>query len=362
MEKNDRLNLMATPLIQVQKSIVQDAANIKNGVYAPLQGFLRSRDYETVLKKMRLPGGEIWSIPITVDIDENDRQSLKQADKAVLSFAGARVELENIEVYPYDKKNLAATVFGTLDSNHPGVAKTLKMKDYLLGGDVTAVRNENAVFPEHNLTPAQTRRLFRQRGWKTIAAFQTRNVPHRGHEFVQRHVLDRYDGLLIQPVVGEKKPGDFRDSHIISSYRILAAKFFPRDRVVINVLPLAMRYAGPREAILHALIRRNFGCTHFIVGRDHAGVGGYYRPYAAQEIFDRFRPEELGIKILKYGEVVYDQKRGCHDFIENCGHNDIIKFSGTQLREMFLHNEKPQPYLMRQEIFDHLKKSGDLFV
>lgn len=296
--------------LKVYPGIIQDAINIKNGVYAPLFGFLHQTDCRSVLADMRLANGKIWPIPIVVNIGKKDYEKLNNIRQVVLVGAGdnpARVILKNIEVYPFSKKEYAQAIFGTLDEAHPGVAEIMAGGDYLLGGEVVVVEGGGQVFSDYNFTPAQTKEIFRQRGWRKIASFQTRNVPHRGHEFLQKEALEEADGIFIQPVIGPKKNEDFKDEYIISAYEILRDKYFPPGKMILGVLPIKMRYAGPREAVIHALIRRNFGCTHFIVGRDHAGVGDYYAPRAAQEIFNRFRDDEIGIRILKFAEVGYNK-------------------------------------------------------
>ena len=226
-----------------------------------------------------------------------------------------------------------------------------------VGGDIVSVKISSKIFAEYNFSPAETKKMFQNNGWRTIVAFQTRNVPHLGHEFLQKYALQNIDGLLVQPVIGEKKEEDFKDEHIISSYKILIDKYYPKGKILLSILPLKMRYAGPREALLHALIRKNFGCTHFIVGRDHTGMGDYYHPTAAQEIFNQFNPQKLRIKILRFSEVVYDKSRQTHCFLDECQENNIIKFSGTKLREFIKNKQKPPKYLIRNEVYDLLAKS-----
>src|SRR6056297_908961 len=270
--------------ISVNKENIQDALNLAQGVYAPLEGFLYSRDFYSVLERMRLADGKLWSIPIVLDIDKEAAWFLKNEKKVkiVNEATGSEAVLDNIEIYNFDKNEMASQVFGTLNEAHPGVAEIFKKGDYLIGGKILEFQEKDRIFPEYNYTPAQTREIFRKKGWKKIVAFQTRNIPHLGHEFLQRYALKQADGIFIQPVVGKKKPYDFNDECIIFAYQVLIEKFLGKDKALFGVLPLKMNYAGPREAVMHALIRRNFGCTHFIVGRDHAGVGRFYTPTAAQ--------------------------------------------------------------------------------
>ncbi len=217
-------------------------------------------------------------------------------------------------------------------------------------------------FPEFNFTPFETREIFKKKGWEKIAAFQTRNVPHCGHEFLQKEALKMVDGLFIQPVVGEKKIADFKDEYILASYEVLIDRYYPKDNVFLGIFPLKMRYAGPREAVFHAIIRKNFGCTHFIVGRDHAGVGNYYLPFAAQEIFQKFKPEEIGVEILKFPEVVFCPVEDKHIFRDKCAHEEKISFSGTKLRQFILNNEQPPKYLLRPEVYFFLSQSNGSLV
>jgi len=350
--------------LAVSRDIVRDARNIADGVYAPLTGFLRQDDFLSVLGRMRLANGTVWTIPIVIPLTEEDRVRLKRARRIKLVDKSGRswAILEDPEIYRFEKEEMARRVFGTADINHPGVAAIKAMGDYLLGGDIVKTGGELGRFSDYRLTPEQTKEIFRGKGWKTVVAFQTRNVPHRGHEFLQKHALKSVDGLFIQPVIGEKKLADFKDEYIISAYKTLLEKYYPRNRTLLGVLPLKMRYAGPREAVMHALIRRNFGCTHFIVGRDHAGVGNYYHPTAAQEIFDRFSPDDINIEILKYGEVVYDRSRGKHCFAGECREEDRLGFSGTKLRNFIKNREKPPAYLIRPEVYNLLTNSQNSLV
>ncbi len=345
--------------LKVSKDIIQDAVNITNGVYAPLVGFLYQDDFLSALDNMRLKNGAVWSIPIVLDIGKEDYKRLKNEKKLVLTDREGKLRaiLDNIEIYPYNKEEFALKVFGTVDNKHPWVAEVMAMGEYLVGGKVIYVENSSNVFTEYNFTPAKTKKIFQERGWQTIVAFQTRNVPHCGHEYLQKYALQNVDGLFVQPVIGEKKLEDFKDEYIISAYEILIDKYYPKDRVVLGILPIKMRYAGPREAIMHALIRKNFGCTHFIVGRDHAGVGNYYYPTAAQDIFNQFSQEEIGIEILKYPEVVYNKFKKQHCFINECKESERINFSGTKLRESIKNKEQPPSFLIRPEVYHLLTNS-----
>ena len=340
---------------------IKDVRNIASGAYFPLSGFLRREDFLSVCQSMRLSSGEVWPIPIVLDITENEYKKIKNEKDIILADKSENpvAILKNIEAYPYNKDFLAEKIFGTKDRNHPGVDEVYKMGDYLIGGDIFLLDDSREPFPDYNFLPQETKEYFREKGWQTICAFQTRNVPHRGHEFLQKEALKITDGLFVQPVVGRKKKEDFKDEFILASYEVLIERYYPKNRVLLGILPLKMRYAGPREALFHALIRRNFGCTHFIVGRDHAGVGNFYPPTAAQEIFDRFDKKEIGIEILKFPEVVFCKACRSHVFIDTCLHSEEekIHFSGTEIREKIKNKEVPPSYLMRPEIF-HLISGG----
>lgn len=343
---------------------IQDVKNIARGVYSPLTGFLREEDFSEAVAKMRLKNGEVWPIPIVLDLSATDYSQIKKEKNIILTDRNNSpiALLEDIEIFSYDKKFFAKNVYQTLNRDHPGVREIYKMGKYLIGGEIRLLDDSRKPFPEYNFTPKETSEIFKKRGWKSIVAFQTRNVPHRGHEFLQKYALQETDGLFIQPIIGKKKLKDCKDEFILASYEFLIERYYPQNRVLLGILSMEMRYAGPREAVLHAIIRKNFGCTHFIVGRDHAGVGNYYSPSAAQEIFDRFRKEEIGIEILKYPEVVYCQSKRKHTFINKCSQKNKISFSGTQLREYIKKGTKLPSYIIRPEIFNLLINSQNPLV
>ncbi len=350
--------------LKINNQQIQEIQNIAIGIYSPLKGFLNEADFYSVINRMRLSNGLIWPMPIILDINNKTRQQIKNEKQIILTAQNNKpiALLQNIQIYKYDKNNLAEKVFSTLDKKHPGVAEVYKMNDYLLGGEIKIINQLPKIFPAYNFTPAQTKKIFKQLGWQKIVAFQTRNVPHRGHEFLQLQALKYADGIFIQPVIGPKKNQDFKDEYIISSYQILIDKYYPKNKALLGILPLKMRYAGPREALWHALIRKNFGCTHIIVGRDHAGIGNYYHPFAAQKIFKQFKQKELGIKILKFSEVVFNKKKKVHCFINQCSPKEQIRFSGSQLRTLIKAKEKPPDYLIRPEIYNVLNNSVNLLV
>lgn len=352
--------------LTVNNDTTQDIKNIANGTYDPLVGFLRGDDFKSVLDNMRLRSGDIWSIPIVLDINEDEYQKIKDESAVELVDSGDNplAILENIEIYDYDKKEYAHKVFGTTDSEHPGVADIMNKGRYLLGGDVVLLPGNKDELSQNYYSPKELKNIFKERKWSRVAAFQTRNIPHRSHEFLQRHALGQVDGLLIQPVIGRKKAGDFKDELIISAYSKLIDEFYPENKCILSVLPLKMHYAGPREAVHHALIRRNFGCSHIIIGRDHAGVGSYYRPYAAHEIFDDFDQNELGIEIMKLGDVAHCRECGGLAFVDDCEHgvDSHTTLSGSRIREMIKNKESLPEELIRPEILEIILEYREPFV
>ncbi|RLF98987.1 MAG: sulfate adenylyltransferase, partial [Thaumarchaeota archaeon] len=320
------------PKIVVNYSLAADLENIAHGVYSPLEGFLTQEDYLHVLHDMRLSNDVPWTIPIILDVDPEEISGIREGDEVAIRYGDHLIAIMNVEeIYGWDKLEYVKQVYKTNDRSHPGVAKTLMRKELLLGGKIDLIDHVHNKFEEYTLWPIETRLLFRERGWKTIVGFQTRNVPHLGHEYVQKAALTFVDGLFINPLIGWKKPGDFKDEVIVKAYEALLRHYYPRDSVVFAVLAMEMRYAGPREAIHHAIVRKNFGCTHFIVGRDHAGVGNFYGPYEAWEIFKEF--PDLGITPFFIRESFYCKKCGGMVNAKICPHGEDsrIRISGTQL-------------------------------
>lgn len=349
------------PSLKLNQDLISDVENIAFGVFSPLEGFLGKKDYQSVLNQMRLSNDLPWTIPIVLDVDKDKANSFREGQEIALFNQQAQpVAILTIEEkYEYDKEQLAAKVFQTIDTAHPGVAKVHNMKDILLGGKIDLIQESETPFSNYRLKPIETRVLFREKGWRTIVGFQTRNTPHIGHEYVQKTALTFADGLFINPVIGRKKKGDFKDEVILAAYEELIRKYYLKERAVIAILQMEMRYAGPREAIFHAIIRKNFGCTHIIIGRDHAGVGNYYPPYAAQDIFEEF--PDLVIVPLFFKSFFYCRK--CRSVVneKTCPHSasEHINFSGTKIREMLSQGKIPPPELMRPEVakiivsFDH---------
>jgi len=340
------------PSLILDEDLLSDVENLATGVYSPLEGFLGEKDFHHVLDEMRLSNDLPWTIPIVLDVSEEIAARLKEGEEILLkSEAGQPVALFHLrEKYRYDKEELARKIFLTTDPAHPGVAKIKKMGPVLLAGPVDLISFRPSPFERYRLTPKETRVLFRQKGWRQVVGFQTRNTPHIGHEYVQKTALTFVDGIFINPVIGRKKKGDFRDEVILAAYEELIRHYYLKERAVMAILQMEMRYAGPREAIHHAIIRKNFGCTHIIIGRDHAGVGNYYPPYAAQDIFDEF--PDLGIVPLFFKTFYYCRR--CQAVVNEkiCPHpeSEHIDFSGTRIREIFLRGEVPPPELMRPEV------------
>jgi len=351
------------PRIEVNDSIAADIANIAHGVYSPLEGFLVQEDYLSVLDEMRLSNDVPWTIPIVLDVNPDEIAGLKEGDDIALYYDGKPIALMRIEeIYGWNKKEFCEKVFRTVDVRHPGVRKTMDRKELLIGGPIDLLNEIPEPFESVRLWPKETRVLFRERGWRTIVGFQTRNVPHRGHEYIQKAALTFADGLFINPLVGWKKPGDFRDEVIVEAYKVLIEHYYPKDSVVFSVLRMEMRYAGPREAVHHAIVRKNFGCTHFIVGRDHAGVAGFYGPYDAWKIFDEF--PDLGIVPMFIREAFYCRKCGGMVNEKICPHGDEyrMRISGTKLRELIRRREPIPEWMMRPEVVEVVYRFENPFI
>ncbi|ADI73778.1 sulfate adenylyltransferase [Methanohalobium evestigatum Z-7303] len=351
--------------IEIGPELVKDVENIASGLFSPLEGFLTSDDYERVLYDKRLSSGIPWTIPIVLDLSKEKASNLNPGDEVLLRHNNQPVALLNVDdVYKFNKRVHCEQVFGTTDDAHPGVAKIYQLNDRLVGGKINLLNETSTPFYEYALKPAETRSMFKEKDWEKVVGFQTRNVPHLGHEFIQKTALSLVDGLFINPVIGRKKSGDFKDNVILDSYESLIENYFPQDRATLGIFQTEMRYAGPREAIFHAIVRKNFGCTHFIVGRDHAGVGSFYHPFAAHEIFSEFDEEELGITPIFFKSFFYCKKcRGIAND-KTCPHSEeqIVNFSGTRMREMLTNGERPPADSMRPEVADSILKYENPFV
>jgi sulfate adenylyltransferase len=327
---------------------ISDVELLGIGAVAPLTGFLTHADYERVVADMRLTNGQVWSIPLTLPVDREFASSIKEGQRVALTEPDGHILaiMTVQEKFTYDRRREAREVFRTEEDKHPGVARLYQQGDVLLGGPVEVIDlPHNRPFMEHRLTPAETRQSFAGKGWKTVVGFQTRNPVHRSHEYLQKVALEMVDGLLLHPLVGETQAEDIPADVRMASYKVLLDNYYPQDRILLSVFPAAMRYAGPREAIFHALCRKNYGCTHFIVGRDHAGVGNYYGTYDAQRIFDNFTYDELGIMPLMFEHTFYCRK--CESIVSSktCPHDksNHLVFSGTEVRRRLRAGE-PLPH------------------
>jgi sulfate adenylyltransferase len=348
------------PKLAVNERELSDLEMLAVGALSPLRGFVAEREYRSILDTMHLTGGLPWTIPVTLSAGEEDVKRIGRSDAVALTSVDG-VEplaiLELSEAYKRDKAAEAQSVFGTEDLDHPGVKALHDAGDYCLAGTVRVVDlPEHDDFVDYRLTPAQTRAEFARRGWATVVGFQTRNPIHRAHEYIQKCALEIVDGLLVHPLVGATKDDDVPADVRMRCYEVLFAGYYPKDRAMVSVFPAAMRYAGPKEAIWHAIARKNYGCTHFIVGRDHAGVGSYYGTYDAQKIFDEFEPGELGIIPLRFEHSFYCTRCEGMGSPKTCPHgdDDRVILSGTKVREMLRNGERPPQEFSRPEVADIL--------
>ncbi len=350
------------PKIALGPRTLSDLEMISTGVFSPLTGFMGREDYESVVETMHLANGLVWSMPITLSVDDYETNGIKEGDEVALTNVEGRIvaTMTVADRYSYDKDREARAVYLTDDVNHPGVAALYRQGDTLLGGEVTLLDEEPnpRPFPEYYYEPRELRALFAERGWRRIVGFQTRNPVHRAHEHIQKSALETVDGLLLNPLVGETKSDDIPAAVRMKSYEVILNRYYPKQRTVLAVFPAAMRYAGPREAIFHAMCRKNYGCTHFIVGRDHAGVGDYYGSYDAQHIFDEFTPEELDITPLFFEHAFFCLNCQGMATTKTCPHEAEahVFFSGTKVREMLRKGEYPPPEFSRPEVVEILIK------
>jgi sulfate adenylyltransferase len=350
------------PKVQLDERATSDLVMIAIGGFSPLNGFMGQDDYERVVAEMRLMNGLPWSVPVTLSVSEEVAEPLKEGswvrlDDPTGRFVGV---LELTQKYRYNKAHEATNVYRTDEEAHPGVKVIYEQGEINLAGPIWLLqRDAHPLFPNYQLDPAQSRKMFADRGWKTVVGFQTRNPIHRAHEYIIKCALEIVDGLFLHPLVGATKSDDIPADVRMNCYEIMVENYFPQNRVILAINPSAMRYAGPREAIFHALIRKNYGCTHFIVGRDHAGVGDYYGTYDAQLIFGEFKPEELGITPMMFEHAFYCTltEQMATSKTSPATKEQRIHLSGTKVREMLRRGELPPPQFSRPKVAAELARA-----
>lgn len=349
-----RARASVLPAIELDARAVSDIECIASGIYSPHIGFVGRDDYDSIVDDMRWANGLPWTIPVTLSVPEADAARVTLDQDIALSYQGKPLAIMTVtDLFKRDKQREALKVYGTTESTHPGVAAVYDSGDICVGGPILLIdRIPHDDFFECRLTPAETRAEFARRGWRSVVAFQTRNPIHRAHEYLQKVALEIVDGLFVNPLVGTTKGDDVPAAVRMRTYEVILGAYYPAERTLLSVYPAAMRYAGPREAIMHAISRKNYGCTHFIVGRDHAGVGNYYGTYAAQEIFDRFTQDEIGILPLKFEHSHFCSKCGQLVTSKTCPHGEEywVHLSGTTVRELLAKGELPPPEFSRPEV------------
>lgn len=344
----------------LNKEQLQDCINLHIGLFYPLTGFMNSKDYNSVVKKMQLSNNDIWTLPITLDVDGDTFKKCSKGSRLELFYRNKMIgSLKVNDYYTVDLKHDIKKVFNTIDLNHPGVQKEFLKHKFRIGGKVTITENS---LLKNSLNPLNTKKYFKKKKWKTIVGFQTRNPIHKGHEYLQRIALDVCDALFINPLTGWKKNGDFSEKAVYEGYQAMLKDYYDGLNIYFDTLKTPMRYAGPREAIFHAIIRRNLGCTHFIIGRDHAGVGDYYGKYEAQELARSLtKNKSLGIQLLLLKEPYYCNK--CEQIVSEstCNHSDkyVKKISGTMIRSLLKNNQRPSELYMRKEVADRIIKLNE---
>jgi len=354
--------IVEEPRIHLDWSEYQELVNISVGRYSPIEGFLGQNDFLKVVNDMTLEDGTIWPLPITLDVSPSKAAQLEPSTKVGLHHPdGYLAGMMTVEdVYRYNEDEVAKQLFGTTEESHPGVSDFVNQDEFNVGGKVTVIDEPH--YNEYDLLPAETRVLFEHREWTSVVGFQTRNAPHRAHEYIQKSALELVDGLLIQPKLGKKQEGDYSDDAILMAYDKLIEQYYPSNNVALSVFPSPMRYAGPREAVFDALIRKNQGCTHFIIGRDHAGVGDYYGEFESQEIFQRL--VDIGITPLFFDYSFYCNTCDGMASEKICPHGDSERVypSGTEIRSLIQDGKHPSDKMIRSEVADVIANTEDAFI
>ncbi|MGM0803191.1 MAG: sulfate adenylyltransferase [Bacillota bacterium] len=345
--------------IELDPISLSDLECLSNGAFSPLDSFMNKDDYEAVVLYMRLTNGLPWSVPITLPVTEDKAKQLTKQHEALLIYENTIYgKIEITDIYKPDKLLEVKQVYRTEDITHPGVRNVMNRGSWYVGGRVTLVNKPpRKVGSSYYLDPKETREQFIMNGWERIVGFQTRNPIHRAHEYLQKTALEQMDGLLLHPLVGETKQDDIPAEVRMKSYETLLQHYYPKNRVLLSAFPGSMRYAGPREAIFHSIIRKNYGCSHIIIGRDHAGVGDFYGPYDAQHIFAEFDKDELGITPIFFENSFYCTECGTMATIKTCPHDekDRLTLSGTRVREMLKNNEPIPTNFSRSEVISILR-------
>ena len=350
--------------VTLDENLLFDFANIARGVYSPLKGFMSRNDFMKVVNDLTLERGVAWPLPIVLDVDAELANAIGPGDRISIHRPdGVPVGIMDVDtVYRYNEQETCEKLFGTTDDDHPGV-RTLQSKEaFFIGGPIKSFPEGIPRNGNHDISPKETHVLFKKHGWDAIVGFQTRNVPHRAHEYLQKSALEHVDGLLIQPKIGEKKPGDYTNEAILDGYESLIENYYPTESVVLSMFKSRMWYAGPREAVFDSIVRKNYGCTHFIVGRDHAGVGNYYGDFEAQQLFDAIG--DVGIEPLYYHYAFYCTV--CDGIVSEkvCPHDSEhhMEPSGTKLRKTLSDDERPPPELMRPEVAETVLTLDEVFI
>lgn len=356
--------------VYVEEKDIINAEQIAIGSFSPLEGFMTKEEVHSVIKDYKLPSGVIWPLPIMLPVDKKKAEALNIGQKVALCLKDKDGEtiyavLDIEDIYVYDLEELTKEVFGTSDMEHPGVEDILKRSNYFLGGKISLIKRLPSKNKHFEITPKQVRKIFEHKGWAQVVGFHTRNVAHRAHEYIQKSAIEQYhcDGIFIHPLSGPKKKGDYSSEVILKSYEMIIGKHYPAQKVLLAAWQNYPRYSGPREAVFTALCRKNFGCSHFVVGRDHSGVKGYYQKDGARKLFETLG--DIGIKPIFFNEVHYCRK--CESYVEQCQHDesDILQISGTEGRKMLMDKSSPPDWFMREElsnlIINHMNDGKEMF-